>query len=163
MTNIISWGRIIHNSLVSGSVASIASAISLSLLGKRELDRFAAPINGPSQWIWGRHAPYKNRFSLRYTLMGYGIHHAASIFWAIWYERVRKRLSPAKKTSTVLAPAIMTTAAAYVVDFYCIPKRLTPGFENRLSKRSLLLVYGTFALGLAAPALLDRYRLLRKN
>ncbi|SFF10365.1 hypothetical protein [Nitrosomonas sp. Nm166] len=163
MANIISWRRIIHSSLVSGSVASVASAISLSLLGKRELGRFAAPINGPSQWIWGRHAPYKNRFSLRYTLMGYAIHHAASIFWAIWYERVRERSSPTEKPSAALAPAVMTTAAAYVVDFYCIPKRLTPGFENRLSKRSLFLVYGTFALGLAAPALLDRYRSTRKD
>lgn len=114
-------------------------------------------MNGPSQWIWGRHAPYENRFSLRYTVVGYTIHHAASVFWAILHEKLRSRLNPARSKAATIAPAIVTTAAAYVVDFYVIPKRLTPGFEHRLSKHSLLMVYGTFALGLATVALMDRY------
>ncbi|MBA4143795.1 MAG: hypothetical protein H0X43_12550 [Nitrosospira sp.] len=152
------WGQAIRNGLVSGAVASIASTISLSLLGKTELNRSAAPINGPSQWIWGRHAPYENCFSLRYTIVGYAIHHAASVFWAIGYERLRKRLPAPEMPSAVVASAIVTATAAYTVDFHLTPKRLTPGFENRLSERSLLLVYGTFALGLAASALLDCYR-----
>ncbi|PTR17030.1 hypothetical protein C8R31_101185 [Nitrosospira sp. Nsp2] len=146
-----------QNSLVSGTVASVASTISLSMLGKAELDRSAAPVNGPSQWVWGRHAPYQNRFSLRYTIVGYLIHHAASVFWALWYERLRQRLSVAENTAAVLAPAAVIAAAAYTVDFHLTPQRLTPGFEHRLSKRSLLIVYGTFALGLAATALLKRY------
>jgi hypothetical protein len=39
------------------------------------------PINGSSQWIWGRQAPFENRFSVRYTIVGYAIHHAPSVFW----------------------------------------------------------------------------------
>jgi len=74
------WGHAFRNALVSGTVASIVSTISLAILGKAELDKSAAPVNGPSQWIWGRHAPYQNRFSLRYTVVGYAIHHVASIF-----------------------------------------------------------------------------------
>lgn len=146
-----------QNSLVSGTVASVASTISLSMLGKAELNRSAAPVNGPSQWIWGRHAPYQNRFSLRYTIVGYLIHHAASLFWALWYERLLQRLPLTKNTAAELAPALAIAAAAYIVDFHLTPQRLTPGFEHRLSKRSLLTVYGTFALGLAATALLRRY------
>ena len=152
-----SWRETFQNSLVSGSVASIASTISLSMLGKAELDKSAAPVNGPSQWIWGRHAPYQNRFSLRYTVVGYLIHHAASVFWALWYERLRQRLPVAESPSAVLAPAIVIAAAAYTVDFHLTPQRLTPGFEHRLSKRSLVAVYGTFALGLALTALLQRH------
>lgn len=144
----------IHDGLVSGSIASIASTICLSILGKAELGNSAAPVNGPSQWIWGRHAPYQNRFTLRYTIIGYVIHHAASVFWAIWYEQLRQRVAPAKTATAVLVPAVMTAAAAYAVDFHFTPKRLTPGFEHRLSKPSLLTVYATFALGLAATALL---------
>lgn len=154
MTSITKLNNTLCTILISGSVASIASAISLLLMGKSELNRFAAPLNGPSQWIWGRHAPYVNRLSFRYTFIGYIIHHAASIFWAIGYEALRLRLPPPETSYAVLVPAFLTGIAAYTVDFYLIPKRLTPGFENRLSKRSLFLVYGVFALGLAVPALL---------
>ena len=150
------WSRTIRAGFVSGAVASIASTIALSILGKAELGKSAAPVNGPSQWIWGRHAPYQDHFSLRYTIVGYAIHHAASVFWAIWYEKLRQRFPPAKSTAAVLAPAVATTAAAYAVDFHFTPKRLTPGFEHRLSQPSLLIVYGTFALGLAATALIER-------
>lgn len=145
------------NALISGTVASIVSTISLVVSGKTELDKSAAPVNGPSQWLWGRHAPYENRFSLRYTVVGYAIHHAASIFWAILHEKLRQRMGPANNTAAAIAPALVTTAAAYVVDFHVTPKRLTPGFEHRLSKRSLLMVYGTFALGLATVVLVERY------
>ncbi|MGH8762939.1 MAG: hypothetical protein ACREUR_06855 [Nitrosospira sp.] len=151
------WSQAFRSGLVSGTVASIVSTISLAIFGKAELDKSAAPMNGPSQWIWGRHAPYENRFSLRYTVVGYTIHHAASIFWAILHEKLRPRLNPARSKTATIAPAIATTVAAYIVDFYVIPERLTPGFEHRLSKHSLLMVYGTFALGLATLALMDRY------
>ncbi|MDQ3187242.1 MAG: hypothetical protein M3Q16_12465 [Pseudomonadota bacterium] len=151
------WSQAFRNGLISGTVASIVSTVSLAILGKAELDKSAAPVNGPSQWIWGRHASYENRFSLQYTVVGYAIHHAASVFWATLHEKLRQRLSSGGSTASAIAPAIGTTAAAYVVDFYVAPKRLTPGFEHRLSKRSLLIVYGTFALGLATVALMDRY------
>ena len=152
-----SWRDAFRDALVSGTIASVASTISLSALGKAELDKSAAPVNGPSQWIWGRHAPYQNRFSLRYTIVGYLIHHAASVFWALWYEKLRQRLPTAENTAAVLAPAVVIATAAYTVDFHFTPQRLTPGFEHRLSKRSVLTVYGTFALGLALTALLQRY------
>lgn len=158
MTSTESSIQAIRNGLVSGSVASVASTISLSILGKMELDKLAAPVNGPSQWFWGRRAPFEDSFSLRHTIVGFGIHHATSIFWAIWYEKLRQSLPPAQNAPAVLAPAVATAAAAYFVDFHVVPKRLTPGFENRLSKRSLLVVYGTFALGLASIALLEGNR-----
>jgi len=134
-------------------VASIASTISLSLLGRAELGRSAAPVNGPSQWIWGRHAPYQNRFSLRYTIVGYAVHHGASVFWAVLFEKLRQHLSRDDELKPAVVPAVVTTAAAYTVDFHFTPERLTPGFEHRLSNHSLLIVYGTFALALATAAL----------
>ena len=103
------WEHAYGNALVSGTVASITSTVALSMLGKAELDRSAAPLNGPSQWIWGRHAPYQNRFSFRYTVVGYLIHHAASVFWAIWYEKLRQRLPPADNAIAVVAPAAVIT------------------------------------------------------
>ena len=109
------WSSAIFNSLVSGAVASVVSTVALSILGKVELGKSAAPVNGPSQWIWGRHAPYQDHFSLRYTILGYVIHHAASVFWAIWYEKLRQQLPPAQSTAAALAPAVATTEAAYAL------------------------------------------------
>ena len=147
--------RLINRALVSGSIASLGSALALTALGKKELNKSAAPMNGPSQWIWGKHAPYMNEFSMRYTVIGYLIHHAASIFWALWHQVLCERIQVDDKKLHATATAVAITASAYAVDFHLIPKRLTPGFEHRLSKRSLILVYGVFALGLAAPALLE--------
>jgi hypothetical protein len=146
--------RLLRDALVSGSIASVLSTAALALRGKGDVDDAAAPVNGPSQWIWGRHAPHRNGFSLRHTVVGYGIHHAASVFWAVLYEllcsgKAGVRCSPA-------TAAMVTSATANVVDFQLTPQRLRPGFEKRLSKRSLLLVYGAFALGLAATRLLHR-------
>jgi hypothetical protein len=148
------WWKAIRNGFVSGTVASIASTISLLVLGRVELSETAAPLNGPSQWIWGMRAPFQNHFSFQYTLAGYAIHHAASMFWAILYERLRQHLlqGSQEKNKSILGPAAVITTAAYVVDFNLTPGRLTPGFEKRLSKRGLFTVYGTFALGLAAGA-----------
>jgi hypothetical protein len=158
------WGKTLRKAMVSGAVASVLSTISLAFLGKSELDRTAAPVNGPSQWIWGRHAPFKNRFSWQYTVVGYAIHHAASVFWAILHEKHQEQSAPAASRNALIVPAIVTTAAAYVVDFYVVPKRLTPGFEQRLSKPALFIVYGTFALGLAGGALINRhYAMLNKT
>lgn len=39
---------------------------------------------------------------------------------------------------------------ACFVDCKMTPERLRPGYEEHVSKRSLALVYGAFAVGLAA-------------
>lgn len=151
------WAEAFRRGLVSGTVAGIVSTISLAILGKAELGKPAAPVNGPSQWIWGKHAPHENRFTLRYTVLGHLVHHASSVFWAVLYERLRQRLWK-EQNPPAMAPALLTAVAAYTMDFHVVPPRLTPGFERRLSKRSILLAYGSFALGLAMVALADRNR-----
>jgi len=138
--------------LISGSVAAVASTLALVWLGRRELNDAAAPVNGPSQWIWGRSAPYQDGFSARHTLVGYGIHHSASMLWAALYERLRRAM-PGGPRQAALAAAATAAATAYVVDFKLTPERFTPGYEKRLSKRGLYAVYAAFALGLAVPAL----------
>jgi hypothetical protein len=141
-----SWPEALQDAVASGSAASIASALALAGFGKHELDDCAAPLNGPSQWVWGKHAPYRNGFSVRHTVTGYAIHHVAATFWALLYEKLRRGRRNA------LPLAVATSALAAVVDYKCTPRRLTPGFEKRLSKRALLAVYAAFALGLAVPS-----------
>jgi hypothetical protein len=140
-----SWREAVRDALVSGSVASIASTAALALFGTKEIGDPAAPLNGPSQWVWGRHAKYRDGFTLNHTVVGYAVHHLASIFWAVLYEKARR--------GPVLRDAAITSAVASLVDFKLTPPRLHPGFEKRLSRPALAGVYAAFALGLAAGAL----------
>ena len=144
-----SWPDALRAALLSGALASIASTAVLCWQGLRELDDASAPLNGPSQWVWGRHAPYRDGFSARHTAVGYAIHHLASIFWALLFERFRG-------SRPVLPAAAATALVANVVDFRLTPERLTPGFQKRLSKRAIALSYAAVALGLVAGAAVAR-------
>ena len=144
------WEAALRAAWISGSAASLASTLALSWSGRRDLNDGVAPLNGPSQWVWGRYAPYCNGFSMRHTAVGYAIHHLASIFWALAFERFRPR---SREATPVVAAAALTAATACIVDDTLTPPRFRPGFEKRLSRRSLVLVYAAFGIGLAAGAL----------
>ena len=129
------------------------STLALAACGWRELGDPYSPLNGPSQWLFGRHAALKDGASIKHTLSGYVIHHAMSVFWALLFERYRRKRD-ARGIDTLL-PAAATSAIACFVDYRLTPERLTPGFERRLSRKSLALVYAAFAVGLAVGAALQ--------
>jgi hypothetical protein len=138
-----------------GSLASLLSAVVLAWCGRAETGSAAAALNAPSHWLWGRRALRSDGASLRHTLPGMAIHHASSLFWGVFYEALqarRRRVTPA----LALADAAAVTAVAALVDLRLVPERLTPGFERRLSARSLSGVYLGFAAGLALGGLLVR-------
>ena len=62
----------------------------------------------------------------------------------------RPRISPwySGVLHVVVIYAIGLAALAYFIDFRLVPRRLTPGFEHKLSGRSLLFVYVVLALAL---------------
>lgn len=146
------WSRM----LLPGTLAALASAATLAWVGKRETGSAAAPMNGPSQWLRGRGAPYRDDATWSHTALGYAIHHGAALFWGALFEFFRRR-APQDVPGTIAA-AVTTTAVANLVDFQLTPERLTPGFEKRLSRRALFATYAAFAAGLAAGGLLGRRR-----
>ena len=137
------------DALISGAVASVLSAVVLAACGQIENRRPAGPINGPSQWIHGRTAASVRTPSLRHTLVGFVIHHLTATGWALLHERVFGRRKAQQRFPARLARAALTATAANVVDFQLTPKRLQPGFDVQLSRKSLLAVYAAFAIGLA--------------
>jgi hypothetical protein len=141
------WRCAARRALLSGGAASALSAIALSACGKLEHDAPAAALNGPSQWLWGEREARTRRATLRHTLVGYGIHHAASIFWATLHER-QFGAAP-KSAARACAEAALTTSTAYIVDYRLTPRRFRPGFEKHLGPTSLFVVYAAFAAGLA--------------
>jgi hypothetical protein len=139
----------LRDALACGGAASLASTVALLAYGARECDDPAVPLNGPSQWIWGRHAPYRSGFSWRYTFVGFLVHHFASTFWGAIYHAARGAHPNSARDARA---AIGVSALACLVDYRLTPERLTPGFQNRLSRGALLGIYTAFAAGLAIGA-----------
>jgi hypothetical protein len=148
----------LRTGLVAGTLASIASTAALMLCGRREAGSMVAPTNATSHWLWGDQAFEVRGPTLKHTALGYATHHASAIFWALIYGWLHASRHPAQSAPAALASAGAATALACAVDYTITPHRLRPGFEHHLSKRSLGVVYGLFALGLAAGCLLAQRR-----
>ena len=153
--------------LASGTVAGIASAAAAAVAGKREDNSYAAPLNATSHVLWGDEAAEHDTASLKYTATGFLINHAAAVFWALFYEKLfgRRGRAPeaeaeaeAEAEGSLVKPllgAAAVSAGAYITDYYLVPRRFTPGYEKRLSGKSMAAIYAMLALGLVAYDLLD--------
>jgi hypothetical protein len=128
---------------VSGALAGTAAAIAVSLASRRQAGTYAAPLNATSHIVWGDEAARHDRVSAKYTGTGALLHYGAALFWAVMYEALPGRAS---------LRAALTALSAYVVDYHVVPRRLTPGFELRVSPAALAGVYGALALGLWASS-----------
>lgn len=146
--------RQLRNALVRGTGASVASAIAAAACGRRETGSALAAINAVSHWAWGDADARRDGFTWKHTVVGAATHHAAALFWALCFERLfvskRRRVAMPR----LAAEAAAMSALACAVDYTITPKRLTPGFELRLSKRSLVAIYVAFAAGLAIASVL---------
>jgi hypothetical protein len=152
------WKIALRRGAIGGAASSLASTAALALLGRREANSLYAPTNAISHWIWGNKAAHRDRPSLRYTVPGYLIHHGSAMFWSVLFERLCGRLLDRRTTAVTLGVATAASAVACFADYQLTPRRFRPGYEKRLSRPALALVYGAFGLGLAAGAMLCRRR-----
>jgi hypothetical protein len=142
--------------LTSGTAAGLATSAVAALAGRRENASYAAPLNATSHIMWGDEAARHKEVSFKYTVTGFVLNHLAAVMWAAVDEKwIAPRIahwSRRRPSLAPLAPAISgvaVAAGAYVTDYYLVPKRFTPGYEKRLSGRSMLLIYTALALSLA--------------
>ena len=143
----------VRTGLIAGAMASVVSTLALALAGRRETGSVVAPTNAISHWLWRGEAFAVDRPTLRHTVVGYAIHHLTSTFWAVLYAWLHGNRREAQTLPKAVAGATAAAAVACAVDYTVTPKRLTPGFEHRLSTGAMALVYGAFAIGLAAGCL----------
>jgi hypothetical protein len=139
---------------VSSASASICSAVALSACSYIDEGSFAGGLNGPSQWLWGEAEAYTRAASVRHTVVGYAIHHITSVFWATFYERAFGEPGEHKRPLRRCAEAALSATGAYVVDYYLTPPRLRPGFKKHVRPRSMFVIYGAFAVGLAGVSII---------
>ena len=151
------WKQAFREGLVTGSLASVLSTAYLALAGQRR-GMPAAPTNAVSHWIFGDRSLRQEEPSVTYTVTGYLIHHASSVFWGVLHAKAWGGRPEAKKPVPAIAGAVAVAAVANVVDYQLTPRRLTPGFEHHLGKPEMAKVYACFALGLAIGSMLLRKR-----
>jgi hypothetical protein len=137
--------------VASGLAAGLISGLLLAWRGRIDNKTACSALNAPSHWLWDDEALKHDGPSVRYTVVGTVIHQASSLLWSSIYAWLQRR-HRCPSVAAAAADAVAVTAVAAVVDLVVVPRRLTPGFERRLSAPSLGWVYGGFAVGLAIGA-----------
>lgn len=146
--------KLITRTLFTSAVTSVTTTAALCLLSSKDTGRPAAALNAVSHILWGDRAAKYDKWDLRHTLTGTALNAGAMGMWSAVHA-----LFPAPRSVLGAARnATLVTALAYVTDYHLVPHRLKPGFEQRLSPRSLAGIYGVLAASLAMSALVTRGR-----
>ena len=146
--------KLLVRAVISGSVASVTSSVALIFAAKLEDKAAAQPFNATSHWLYGEEAATVEGIDLFHTGTGYATHHAATIFWAMFFEGWIAARRPSG-LAPLVKDALLMAAIAAAVDYGATPKRFTPGWEFVLSKKAMAAVYAALAAGLAAGAVLS--------
>ncbi len=149
------WKRFLVGSIASSVPralsASAMTAVAVAFFGWRENGNAVAPINAISHIVWDEDALDKDDLSLKYTGVAVALNASANGGWAWIYQVLFARSRDEGEAVKPIVGALCVAMLAYVVDYHVVPKRLTPGFEHRLSRRALFFIYLALALGLALP------------
>ena len=131
--------------------ASAWTAAAVALCGQIENDNAIAPINAISHILWDEDALNQDDLSLKYSAVALALNASANGGWALIYEVCFGKSRAKNATAKPILGAITVALLAYIVDYHVVPPRLTPGFEHRLPRRSLWIIYAALALGLFLP------------
>lgn len=98
----------------------------------------------------------------KHTLAGAGINAASVTMWAGVHELLFGKWARKGPAEAIVSGAAVS-ALAYAVDYHVVPKRLTPGFEKKLSPQGLFTTYAVLALSFAAGALIAKEKSERSS
>lgn len=140
---------------LTGTVANLVLTAALAGLARAEGRHPLRALNAPSHWLHGEGAGKLRRADFSHTGVGVLTNHGASIFWALPLHLLLSRLG-ARSAPAILGGSALVAALAALVDYGLLPRRLAPGWEEALPKRSVAAAFGALAIGLAAGALLTR-------
>jgi hypothetical protein len=135
-------------SLISGSIVSGVTTAVLALLARVGGGHAVQPVNSTSHWYWGEAAGRSRAIDLGHTLLGFGTHHGASVFWAGIYQAIRRT----RPERSEVVDAVGVSVVAALVDYGLVPKRLTPGWEKVVPPSSIAIAYVAMAAALWATS-----------
>jgi len=152
------WSETLRNATQSGAIAAGTVSAAVAWAGIRDSGNAVAPVNATSHIVWGESAGAVDAVDAKHTLTGMALNAGACVFWATFYERWFGRAAERGDVGTALLGGAAVATAAYVTDYHLVPKRLTPGWEARISPRSLAAAYVVLALSLPLRGLLRSRR-----
>lgn len=136
------------NALGTAVLATAATTALAAVLGARR-GKPAKVINSTSHIVWGDKDAFRaSKPDLKHTLVGAALNAAAMGSWAVVQQGMFGKSSRGTFGKALAAGAV-TSALAYVTDYYLVPKRFTPGFEKHLGSGEMLGMYGVLAGALA--------------
>ncbi len=141
--------QVARDSAAKGQICTAATSAAVALCGQVENGKPFEPINAISHITFGDDALVQEDFSVKYTVTGLMLNNSANATWAALHEMLFGAYQDEGNVPVSLAGGAFVSTLAYITDFYVVPKRLTPGFEHKLSPRALLFVYVILALALA--------------
>jgi hypothetical protein len=147
--------ELLFDILWSGLIGSFASALAAGGSARAEGRGALQPLNATSHWLHGERAGRVRRFDVAHTGVGLVTHIASALFWAVPYSLWLQR-KPERSAEEIIVGGAATAAMAATVDYLAMPRRLTPGWELALSRRSIGITFVALALGLAGGALFVR-------
>jgi hypothetical protein len=95
--------------VATSAVGSAASALALAILCKGEGGGALRPISASGHWLHGDKAGRKNKPDLVHAVVGFGTHHAATMFWSFLTE---KWLEPAPRPLSLPPPSTTPSCRA---------------------------------------------------
>ncbi|HET7201747.1 MAG TPA: hypothetical protein VFI92_00115 [Steroidobacteraceae bacterium] len=152
------WGEALRSATQSGAIAAGTVTAAVAVAGARDSGSAVAPLNATSHIAWGESAGAVESVDAKHTLLGMTLNAGACVFWATFYEKWFGRAAERGDVGAALLGGAAVATAAYVTDYHLVPKRLTPGWESRISRRSLAAAYVVLALSLPLRGLLQRRR-----
>lgn len=138
---------IARSTLYSGTGAAVATLGAITLLSLLQGGSAARPINATSHVLHGPADAPHDGIDLRRTLPGLVINVGAAYFWAVVYSWA---MPAGRDRSVRLNRAIVVSLVAAAVDYGLVPRRLRPGWELALKRRSVAIALAAMGLGLAA-------------
>ena len=142
------WEESITHGLQGAALATLGTTAVAALAGELENHAPLGPINAVSHILFGDEAAKHDELSAKHTLAGALLNTAAIGSWAVVGELIFGGERRPTNLPAALAAGAAVAGIAYVTDYHLVPDRLTPGFEKRLSNKSLLAIYGALAVGL---------------
>jgi len=144
--------KIIQRGLIDGIALSITTSAALLTASRIECGSSWAAINPICHITDGDERSFGDEFDARDSLLGLGISSSVMCAWGVLHAVFFRKV----KWPESLAAGGITAAGAYLIDYYLVPRRFTPGIEKKLSPRAILAAYAILGLTLGIAAKFHR-------
>ena len=147
-------GPALYNIGLLCTVAFLITTVGLLVLGPTDQRSPFAPVNAISHMLYGQRAYAIDEPKPKYLLPGVALNFGAMLGWSVVAEIALRQLKlPLPQMAVNFLICSGVTVIAYIVDYYVVPKRFTPGFEHVFSSRSMLVLYALMAASLFAGSM----------